>query len=112
MPSMELEPGTSTTYTEAQATAALDLKVARRMFYGGFLGLPWLWFVSWAHFRHVAKQPNADPQLQKYVIRSLVGAIVGAVLFIAWIVYVQFTWQSWGVSGQGLMLVVPLQDEL
>ena len=102
---LEIDRGTSTYMSHAQATAALDLKVARRMFYGGFAGLPWLWFVAWAHFRHVAKSPTADPQLQNYVNRMLYGAICGGVLFIAWVVMVQLNWRAWG--WQSIMLVVP-----
>lgn len=87
--------------------AALDLRVARRMFYGGFAALPWLWFVAWVHFRKPARQPGADPQLKKYADRSLVGAICGGVALVAWIVAVQLSWHSWGDFGISIMLVVP-----
>jgi presenilin enhancer 2 len=87
--------------------AALDLRVARRMFYGGFAALPWLWFVAWVHFRKPARQPGADPQLKKYADRSLVGAICGGVALVAWIVAVQLSWHSWGDFGVSIMLVVP-----
>ena len=90
-----------------EAAAALDLKVARRMFYGGFAGLPFLWFVAWVHFRPIAKLPSADPQLQTYVNRSLIGAIVGGLGFLAWVIAVQTSWRSWGAFGQSIMLVIP-----
>jgi hypothetical protein len=96
-----------TASSASMAIAALDLKVARRMWYGGFFGLPWLWFVVWFHFRKVAKLPHSDPQLQTYVDRSLIGAICGAVLFAAWVITVQLSWRSWGQFGQSLMLVTP-----
>jgi len=93
--------------------AARDLRVARRMFYGGFALLPWLWFVVWIHFRKVARHPQSDPRLAAYAQRSLVGAVCGAVLFIAWVVYVQLSWQSWSLALQNsLMLIIPEQDEL
>ena len=102
---LELEP------PHDASAAALDLKVARRMFYGGFAGLPWLWFIAWLHFRRAANLPSADPQLAKYARRSGVGALVGAALFACWIVYVQLSWRSWGDFGRSLMLVVPEDPE-
>ena len=104
--SLEFEP------SAAAAAAALDVKVARRLWYGGFAGLPWLWLVNYLHFRHTARLPSADPDLEKYVYRSLCGAILGAVLFVGWVVYVQLSWRtsSWL---QSIMLVVPeLSEEL
>ena len=68
--------------------AALDLKVARRLFYGGFAGLPWLWFIAWLHFRHAARLPSADPRLATYARRSGVGANRRP-FNLAWIIYVQ-----------------------
>lgn len=89
----------------ANDAAQLDLKVARRMFYGGFAGLPWLWFVVWVHYRGVAKMPHSDPALQTYVNRSLVGAIIGGVVFAAWVIAVQSSWQQW--LPESWMLVIP-----
>ena len=103
--SMESKPPSA-----AALQAALDLKVARRMFYGGFAGLPWLWFVLWVHFRKVAKEPGADPRLSTYVNGSLVGAICGGVALVSWIVAVQTSWHTWGDFGKSLMLVIP-EDE-
>jgi hypothetical protein len=96
---------------EAAAAAALDLRVARYMFYGGFALLPWLWFIAWVHFRKVAKQPHADPRLATYVNRSLVGAVCGGVAFVAWVVTIQLSWQHWDFA-RSIMLVVPEDDEL
>ena len=98
--------------SRVEAMAALDLKVARRMFYGGFALLPWLWFVAWAHFRHVAKSPHADPRLATYVHRCLVGSVVGGVILASWVLFVSLSWQTWGEFGRGLMLVLPEETEL
>jgi len=32
------------------------LKISKRMFYGGFAFLPWLWLVNWLYFHDVLKQ--------------------------------------------------------
>ena len=82
------------------------------MFYGGFAGLPWLWFVAWFHFRNVAIQPHADPRLATYATRSLVGAICGGAAFVAWVVAVQLGWQSWGDFGTSIMLIIPEGDDV
>lgn len=110
---LEVEGSQGRGLTPAEAAqAALDLKVARRLFYGGFAALPWLWFVNWVHFRAISKTHKADPELRVYVQRSLVGAICGGILFVAWVAYVQLTWRSWGPEWQSLMLVVPEDSEL
>ena len=77
-----------------EAAAALDLHIARRMFYGGFAALPALWFISWVHFAPAARQAHADPRLTWYVRASLVGTVCSTLAFIAWVVVVQLSWQS------------------
>jgi len=89
----------------------LDLRVCQRMFYGGFAGLPWIWFIAWVHFRHAAKLPSADPQLATYARRCGIGALVGAILFVSWVVTVQTQWRNWGAFGRSLMLFVPEETE-
>mmetsp|Transcript_31345 Transcript_31345/g.81890 ORF Transcript_31345/g.81890 Transcript_31345/m.81890 type:complete len:122 (-) Transcript_31345:258-623(-) len=96
---------------EPDAAAALDLRVARRMFYGGFAALPFLWFVVWVHYRKTAEQPSADPRLATYVRSSLIGAISGGIAVLAWVIAVQISWQSWGEFGRSIMLVIPEGDE-
>ena len=109
MESLSLEGASAASAPPAEP---LDLVVARRMFYGGFAALPFLWLVSWWHYRKVAKQPDAHPMLAVYVNRSLIGAVCGFVALLAWITYVQLTWRTWGEFGRSLMLVMPEPDEL
>tara|TARA_B110001452_G_C15005536_1_gene351543 strand:- start:1 stop:459 length:459 start_codon:yes stop_codon:yes gene_type:complete len=92
---------------EEDAEAALDLKVARRMFWSGFALLPGIWLMVWLHYRGVAKQPRADPRLRLYVHRSMVGAACSGVLVACWVVVVQTQWRRWGESGRWLMAVAP-----
>ena len=93
--------------TEAERQAAVDVKVARAMFFGGFAALPFLWLVAWVHFRKAAKLPHADPRLATYVQRCFAGAVLGGILFATWFVTVMVSWRSWGQFGRDLMLVLP-----
>lgn len=96
----------------SQAQAANDLRVARLLFRCGFLGLPWLWFVVWFHYRRIAKLPHASPDLAGYVRYSAIGAAVGGTLFVAWFTTVQLNWRDWGAWGRSIMMVFPEGDEL
>lgn len=92
---------------EENLESQLDLKVVRAMFFGGFAALPFLWLVAFLHFRKAAKRPHADPRLALYVRRCLVGAVLGGLLFVTWVVVVSTSWRSWGQFGRDLMLVLP-----
>ena len=81
--------------------AADDLRVVRRLFYGGFALLPWLWFVGWVQFRASARKPDADPRLASLVRSCLVGAIASAVAFASWVALVR----SWPGLGDALALL-------
>lgn len=60
--------------------------LVRRYFYLGFVGLPWLWIVNFLYFRRFQRESAV---IQTYVKRSLVGGIIGLLLFAIWIVAVQ-----------------------
>ena len=81
--------------------AADDLRVVRRLFYGGFALLPWLWFVGWVQFRASARKPDADPRLASLVRSCLVGAVASAVAFAGWVALVR----SWPGLGAALALL-------
>lgn len=73
------------------------------LFFAGFLGLPWLWFVNWMHYRRSAP-PASDPLVQVYARRSLVGSLFGLVAFLAYFTTVQATWRQWAT---GIMVNAP-----
>ena len=81
--------------------AADDLRVVRRLFYGGFAFLPWLWFVGWVQFRASARKPDADPRLASLVRSCLVGAVASAVAFASWVALVRI----WPGLGDALALL-------
>ena len=89
------------------AASALEVKVARRMFWWGFAALPGLWLLVWVHFRAAAKQPHSDPRLRVYVHRSLVGAACSGALLACWVALVQTYWREWERRWMWLMAVAP-----
>ncbi|RWS17447.1 gamma-secretase subunit PEN-2-like protein [Dinothrombium tinctorium] len=69
------------------------LVLCRRYYYGGFALLPLLWIVNFVWFFNEAfrrKPPYAEQkQIQTYVWRSGVGALVWIVVLLAWNIYFQ-----------------------
>ena len=61
-----------------------DVKVARRLFFVGFLALPWLWGVSAAYYWPKARQRGSNSELWKYVRNSLIGFVVSFAIFATW----------------------------
>lgn len=83
-------------------TADEQLGVAKKMYFGGFLLLPWLWFVNYLYFKDVVKAPHANQQLKTIVRRSLIGAVVFAVALIVWMTYFILNKDNMGALGQTL----------
>ena len=51
--------------TRAEKMSPADqISVATKMYYMGFLFLPWMWFINYLYFRPVVKTPQASPQLK------------------------------------------------
>jgi hypothetical protein len=75
------------------AATSQEFKDCRLLFIVGFLGLPWLWFVNWLHFRKLS-----DPHVQVYARRSLIGSVIGLVVFVAYFSTMQLTWRSWATE--------------
>lgn len=81
----------------SEARRAQELRECRMLFFAGFLGLPWLWFVNWFHYRRCVP-PESDPRVRVYAQRSLVGSISGLVLYLAYVATAQAMWRSWPAS--------------
>lgn len=74
-----------------------ELRECRLVFFAGFVGLPWLWFINWFQYRR-RSPPKSDPMVQVYARRSLIGSLIGLSLFLAYFVIVQTTWRQWAVD--------------
>jgi len=59
--------------------------LARRTFWFGCAGLPFLWLLNWANLRELAADPSASRELQFLHHSSLGGAIISGVLLAAWL---------------------------
>ncbi|KAG8467179.1 hypothetical protein KFE25_000495 [Diacronema lutheri] len=90
-----------------RAERAHELRECKLLFFAGFLGLPWLWFVNWFHYRRRAP-PESDPLVQVYARRSLLGSIIGLVLFLVYFFTVQLTWRRWATD---IMINAPARKD-
>ena len=84
-----------------------DESIAKKMFFGGCFGLPWLWAVNVWHYRRHLFSANADSGVQYWIRRSLTGCVIATVALITWIITFQLNWRSWGGRGRDMLLFVP-----
>ncbi|KAJ4459221.1 hypothetical protein PAPYR_4746 [Paratrimastix pyriformis] len=57
------------------------LQIARRLWFLGFLLLPWCWLLNVVLFW---KEAKTVPEMKKHVRRSLIGFIIVTILSLAW----------------------------
>ena len=87
------------------------LNLCRKYFYGGFAFLPFLWFINCVWFfrdAFIREQFEEQKTLQKFVIRSAVGAVVWTAGLAAWITIYQINRASWGEIGDKISFIIPL----
>ncbi|KAG4086560.1 gamma-secretase aspartyl protease complex, presenilin enhancer-2 subunit [Neocallimastix lanati (nom. inval.)] len=84
------------------------LSISKKMFYGGFAFLPWLWLVNWIYFNPVLKQrPGLSEQIHFYVKWSFIGAAIWIVLLATWVIIFQTTRTKFGSSLDRFYVSVP-----
>ncbi|ORX92856.1 hypothetical protein K493DRAFT_316337 [Basidiobolus meristosporus CBS 931.73] len=83
------------------------VSISRKMFYGGFAFLPWLWLVNFIYFRPAINRADMNPVLRKYVYGSLVGASVWLAILVAWLSVFLIHRDSWNQLGEKLTVVIP-----
>jgi presenilin enhancer 2 len=76
---------TQTTNANKQPSHRNKKQTAKKMYYGGFCLLPWLWLVNYLYFRSALNIDEAPAELKSYVRRSLVGFGVMMTLWAAWL---------------------------
>ena len=88
----------------------LDDCTNNHQFLGGFLALPFLWFVNtvW-FFRWAFLKPSFDeqPQMRTYVIRSAIGCLIWIVALVAWNIVYQHNRAAWGATADAITFIIP-----
>ncbi|KAI8337743.1 presenilin enhancer 2 [Chlamydoabsidia padenii] len=81
--------------------------ISRKMFYGGFVFLPFLWLVNCIYFFRQSRKPTAPALLKQYVHWSFAGCLVWFIGLTIW--YGLFVNQrsNWGAIGDKLTVVIP-----
>lgn len=86
-----------------------DAKVARRMFFIGAFGLPWLWIVNCLFFyQRIYEGKDVSREARVWLGRSTVGAGVALAAALSWVIMVQVRWEEWGL--ESLLVHVPDDD--
>jgi len=84
-----------------------QINIAKKMFIGGFLFLPWLWLCNILFFREYVNKQTAPPAVKFYVKGSLLGFLVYTSGFLIWLISYLVSRQSWGATGDQISLVIP-----
>ncbi|KAI9342168.1 gamma-secretase aspartyl protease complex, presenilin enhancer-2 subunit [Pilaira anomala] len=83
------------------------VSISKKMFYGGFAFLPFLWLVNFLYFFKTSKQPNAPPALKKYIYFSLTGCLVWFVILTSWYSLFINKRIAWGQAADRITVVIP-----
>mmetsp|Transcript_4534 Transcript_4534/g.8655 ORF Transcript_4534/g.8655 Transcript_4534/m.8655 type:complete len:100 (-) Transcript_4534:8-307(-) len=87
-----------------------NAKVAKRLFFAGCFGLPWLWIVMAWYFWPEAKRRDAHPALRRYVNLAAAGGFIMTIGLVVWVIIFQTSWKDWGRTATDMMVVVPDED--
>ncbi|CAI5742352.1 unnamed protein product [Peronospora destructor] len=86
-----------------------DESVAKKMFLGGLVFLPWLHLVNVIFYHKQFLDPSIDASVTRWVRRSFLGFLFWTVLFLSWVLVFQLNWKDFG--WQDLVMVVPKGEE-
>ncbi len=97
-----------------------QVSIAKKMFIGGFIFLPWLWLCNILFFREYMNKQNAPPAVKFCTQRSfesvlyyldvkasLLGFLVYTSAFLVWLITYLVSRNSWGATGDQISLVIP-----
>lgn len=83
------------------------ISISRKMFYGGFAFLPFLWLVNFVYFYKTIQQPNAPKVLKQYVYFSLAGCVTWFIILTTWYALFVSKRVSWGEGADRITVVIP-----
>ncbi|KAG0179525.1 hypothetical protein DFQ29_002001 [Apophysomyces sp. BC1021] len=77
------------------------VSISKKMFYGGFAFLPFLWLVNFMYFFSASRAPSAPQQLKKS------GCVAWFIALTTW--YAIFVQQrvAWGATADQITVVIP-----
>ncbi|KAF6031416.1 PSENEN [Bugula neritina] len=87
------------------------LKICRKYYLAGFALLPFVWAINAVWFFKYAFKSTEFPEQKKmrsYVLQSLVGCVVWTIALIIWISLYQINRASWGLIGDQISFIIPL----
>eukprot|EP01095_Lingulamoeba_sp_RSL-Kostka_P003707 TRINITY_DN1469_c0_g1_i1.p1 TRINITY_DN1469_c0_g1~~TRINITY_DN1469_c0_g1_i1.p1 ORF type:complete len:100 (+),score=22.43 TRINITY_DN1469_c0_g1_i1:134-433(+) len=82
-------------------------RVSKRMFIAGFFLLPWVWFVNFFYFYKYLKYNKTPKEVKQYVWLSLIFGIITTVLMFVWYFVFYFGYNTWGITGENLIIFLP-----
>ncbi|KAL0081385.1 gamma-secretase aspartyl protease complex, presenilin enhancer-2 subunit [Phycomyces blakesleeanus] len=83
------------------------ITISKKMFYGGFAFLPFLWLVNVMYFFTMCRKSTAPPALRKYVLMSLAGCILSFIALTTWYAVFVNKRVQWGQSADTITVVIP-----
>ncbi|XP_011182957.1 gamma-secretase subunit pen-2 isoform X2 [Zeugodacus cucurbitae] len=95
----------------SKVTNEKKLQLCRTYFFGGLACLPFLWTINVFWFFDAAfllPQFPEQKSIKKFVILSLIGALIWLVVLITWIIIFQAKRVEWGEMADRMSLVIPL----
>ena len=85
------------------------LKTCKRYFIIGCFGLPFVWLINGIWFLREAffVKSEVTTRIRRYVLGSLLGALIWIALFVMWTSIYQTQRRNWGKSGIYISFVLP-----
>ncbi|KAL1935461.1 hypothetical protein VTP01DRAFT_4601 [Rhizomucor pusillus] len=81
--------------------------ISKRLFYGGFAFLPFLWLVNFLYLYRTCRKPTSPPALKKYVYLSLGCCIAWFVVLTVWYAVFVNKRVDWGAAADKITVVIP-----
>ena len=82
--------------------------IVHKMFLGGFFMLPWLWIVNfWFYREYLTARSDCTETIRLKARASCGMSFVWIFSVLLWYLVYQLNWESWGVAGEHVSLIVP-----
>ncbi|XP_017467470.1 PREDICTED: gamma-secretase subunit pen-2 [Rhagoletis zephyria] len=95
----------------SKATNERKLQLCQNYFRAGWAFLPFVWAINVCWFFNEAfRKPEYPEQakIKRYVILSLIGALIWVAIIISWIIVFQTKRAEWGAMADYMSFIIPL----